>query len=263
MENKDNLEARIQYQFRQPDLFTEAITHASVRYESKRPVRDNQRLEFLGDAVLQLVLSEALYRLFPYSDEGLMTKLRTRLVSTSALVKMARKLELGKFLIIGKGEENSGGRERASTLADALEALIGAIYLDGTLEAARYFVLRLVDSELKALAAMPVEINPKGELQEILQGATGEAPTYEIIASHGPDHLKHFEAHALWRGQTLGNGSGPRKREAEVSAAAAALANPELKALLAEHAPDFVFTGSLLTIGAPQGTTPSDEALLV
>ena len=228
----DSIETRIQYQFANPALLTEALTHASIRYESRAEVIDNQRLEFLGDAVLQLVLSEVLFRQFPDSDEGVLTKLRTRLVSTKALCTMARQLQLGTFLILGKAEESNGGRERESALADALEAVIGAVYLDGGLTSAQHFVLHLMDEELKALIKQPDDVNPKGELQELLQGLSSEAPTYEILASSGPDHKKQFDAAVLWRGKQIGHGRGLRKKDAEADAARDALVNPELANLL-------------------------------
>jgi ribonuclease-3 len=239
-----SLEARIQHQFRQPALLQEALTHASIRYESKKDVRDNQRLEFLGDSVLELILTEKMYHLFPDADEGLLTKLRTRLVSTGALAKQAKLLGLGQHLLMGRGEENVAGRERESTLADALESVLGAIYLDGGLETARAFVHRIMEDELIAIAAQPTEVNPKGELQEILQGATSEAPTYEIISSGGPDHKRQFEAVVRWRGLTLGRGLGVRKKEAEIAAARDALLSPTLQASVKSQAPGFSFTVS-------------------
>jgi ribonuclease III len=240
--DKESLQARIQYRFREPALLEEALTHASVRYETKSHGSDNQRLEFLGDSVLELILSEKMYRLFPRGDEGVLTKLRTRLVSTGALAKQARKLGLGQYLHMGRGEENVAGRERESTLADAFEALLGAIYLDGGLEPARIIVLRIMQDELLAIAAQPTEVNPKGELQEILQGATSEAPIYEIVASDGPEHKRQFEAVVTWRGMTLGRGTGVRKKEAEIAAARDALSKSTLRSAVESQAPGFHFT---------------------
>lgn len=228
----ESIEERIQYHFRQPALLKEALTHASVRYESRSNENDNQRLEFLGDAVLQLVLSDAVFRAFPKDDEGMLTKMRTRIVSTRTLAKVGKQKGFGSYLRMGRGEELNGGRDRESTLADVVEAIIGAIYLDGGLDAARDFVVRLMETELKALATQPAEINPKGDLQEILQSLSNIGPSYEIVASVGPDHEKHFEAIVLWQGQKLGQGSGPRKKDAEAAAARSALDGPEYKALL-------------------------------
>ncbi len=228
----ESLEARIQYQFRDAALLKEALTHGSSRYDSRHPIRDNQRLEFLGDAVLQLAMSELLFREFPKLDEGMLTKLRTRLVSTSALAQMAQDLNLGSFIVMGRGEEANGGRERSSILADTMESLIGSLFLDGGLEAVRAVVTPLIAAEMKALTARPIEINPKGELQELLQSISNEAPIYQIVSSEGPDHLKHFQAIVLWRGTALGEGTGARKKEAEIKAAANALTNPILNALI-------------------------------
>ncbi|MFQ3577528.1 MAG: ribonuclease III, partial [Verrucomicrobiia bacterium] len=164
------LEERVQYKFRNPLLLAEALTHPSLAYESQKHHFDYQRLEFLGDAVLQLVITERLFQLFPTMPEGKLTKLRTRLVSRDGLSYHARKLGLGDHLLMGKGEEASGGRERASNLSDALEALVGAIYVDGGLESASRFITTEFDSSLTEVQSTPIEINPKGQLQELLQG---------------------------------------------------------------------------------------------
>lgn len=229
----DSLEARIHYHFLQPKLLIEAVTHPSVPYESKQPQRHNQRLEYLGDAVLQLILTEALYERFPEEDEGLLTKLRTRLVQARALARVARQIDLGRDLLIGKGEESNGGRQRDSTLADALEAVLGAIYLDGGLEAARTFVLAFWEEELAILMQEPVEQNPKGKLQEILQETSKQAPAYQIVASDGPDHARNFKAIVTWNGMELGHGSGLSKKEAQTAAAQNALDSPLLPEIMA------------------------------
>jgi ribonuclease-3 len=220
-----SLEKRIDYKFRNSLLLAEALTHPSLAYETQKPHFDNQRLEFLGDAVLQLVLTDELYHLFPKFAEGRLTKLRSRLVSRKALEKYAISFKLGNYLMIGKGEEASGGRNRASTLADAFEALIGAIYLDGTITAAREFILNVCREEVSHVAATPIEINPKGELQEILQGLSTRSPSYRIISQEGPDHCRIFKASVEWSGQILGTGIGQSKKEAEALAATDALKN--------------------------------------
>jgi ribonuclease-3 len=218
-----SLEKRISYKFRNSLLLAEALTHPSLAYETQKPHFDNQRLEFLGDAVLQLVLTDELYHLFPKFAEGRLTKLRSRLVSRKALQKFAINYKIGKYLMIGKGEEASGGRARPSTLADAFEALIGAIYLDGTITAAREFVLRACAEDLAHVAETPTEINPKGELQEILQGLSTRSPVYRIVSQEGPDHCRVFVANVEWGGQNLGTGTGQSKKDAEALAAADAL----------------------------------------
>lgn len=227
----ESLESRIAYQFKQPELLQEALTHPSLPYESKDPQKHNQRLEYLGDAVLQLVLSESLFHQFPEDDEGLLTKLRTRLVQTKTLAHIARHLHLGRDLRLGKGEESNGGRSRESTLADVMESIIGAVFLDGGMEAAKALVLHHWKSELAALQHSPVELNPKGQLQELLQGEGGLTPTYRIVAAEGPDHLKVFQAVVVWQGRDLAAGTGRSKKEAQIAAAQAALQLPEMAAL--------------------------------
>lgn len=217
------LEERIGYKFRNSLLLAEALTHSSVSLERKNYPFDNQRLEFLGDAVLQLAVTEHLYRLFPDFSEGRLTKLRTRVVSRAGLKHHASAIGLGGHLMMGRGEDASGGRTRASTLADAFESLVGAIYLDGGYEEARDFILRETRDDFAQMAAEPEEINPKGRLQEILQAIEPSAPVYEIIAQSGPEHLKHFECRVVWEGLELGRGSGHSKKQAEVEAASAAL----------------------------------------
>lgn len=226
------LETRIQYQFRDRALLQEALTHPSTRQQQRARHADNQRLEFLGDAILQLVFSETLYRRLPQSDEGLMTKLRTRLVSARPLANMARLIGLGDFLWLGKSVESSGGRERDSTLSDGLEALIGAVYLDGSFEAAQQFVMRVAHAELNAVLEKPVDINPKGELQELLERMMGNSPAYQIVQEDGPAHQRVFRAVVSWASTELGQGNGSSKKEAEVEAASAALAGTPLKELL-------------------------------
>jgi ribonuclease-3 len=217
------LERRIGYKFRNSLLLAEALTHPSLSFERKTFHFDNQRLEFLGDAVLQLVITHHLYRLFPAFSEGQLTKLRSRIVSRDGLKKHAVTLGLGYYLMLGRGEEASRGRERASTLADAFEALVGAIYLDSDIETVRRFVLRVTGEELGALAREPGEHNPKGELQELLQSISPQSPAYEVLAETGPDHQKHFICRVAWENRELGRGAGQSKKQAEINAAADAL----------------------------------------
>ena len=217
------LEQRLKYKFRNPLLLAEALTHPSIGHETQRHHFDNQRLEFLGDAVLQVVITEELFHKFPDFTEGQLTKIRTRLVSRTALKVHASHLRLGEHLMMGRGEEASGGRERASTLGDSFEALVGGIYLDGGLGAARIFILRVAAADLDAVAEEPEEINPKGKLQELLQALAPSAPAYELLEESGPEHLKQFRCRVIWEGLTLGEGGGRSKKEAEVVAAEAAL----------------------------------------
>lgn len=217
------LERLIGYKFRNSLLLAEALTHPSLSFERKTFHFDNQRLEFLGDAVLQLVVTHHLYRLFPAFSEGQLTKLRSRIVSREGLKKHATALGLGDYLMLGRGEEASRGRERSSTLADSFEALVGAIYLDSDIETVRRFVLRVAGDELSALAREPAENNPKGELQEVLQSLSPQSPAYEVVSETGPDHQKEFVCRVLWEGHELGRGTGQSKKQAEINAAALAL----------------------------------------
>ena len=217
------LEERIGYKFRNSLLLAEALTHSSISLERKDYPFDNQRLEFLGDAVLQLVITEELFGRFPDFTEGQLTKLRTRLVSRHALREHAAILRLGEHLMMGRGEEAGGGRERSSTLGDSFEALIGGIYMDGGFRAAQQFILRVTAKDLETVSREPEEINPKGKLQELLQSLAPSSPTYEIVHESGPEHLKNFRCSVSWEGILLGEGEGHSKKEAEVTAAVAAL----------------------------------------
>ena len=217
------LEQRIGYKFRNPLLLAEALTHPSLRHETQRRHFDNQRLEFLGDAVLQLVITEYLYASFSREAEGRLTKLRSRLVSRESLKQHAAALELGQHLMLGRGEEASGGRMRDSTLADAFEALIGAIYLDSDLATVRRIILEEMGAELALIAEDPVDINPKGHLQELLQAISPRSPIYESISQTGPEHAKTFVVRVMWEGTNLGEGTGRSKKYAETAAAVEAL----------------------------------------
>jgi ribonuclease-3 len=217
------LESRIHYKFRNSLLLAEALTHPSLAYESQKKNFDNQRMEFLGDAVLQLVVTEELYKMFPDFPEGQLTKLRARVVSRRALAHFAMAIQLGDYVLLGKGEEATGGRRRASTLADAFESLIGAVYLDSGLAPARELILRLFESEIGQMAICPDERNPKGELQEVLQAIHNEAPAYRVIGESGPDHRRVFQSEVFWCGKVLAAGKGKSKKDAEARAAAEAL----------------------------------------
>ena len=217
------LEERIGHRFRNPLLLSEALTHPSVGHETQRHHFNNQRLEFLGDAILQLVITEYLFQHFSSEAEGQLTKLRSRLVSRESLRVRAAALDLGQHIMIGRGEEASGGRRRASTLADAYEALIGAIYLDSDLETARRFILTQSKPDLEDVKEEPVDINPKGHLQELLQSISPASPVYELVSESGPEHDKMFVVKCVWEGLILGQGSGRSKKQAETNAAADAM----------------------------------------
>ncbi len=217
------LQLRLGYQFRDENLLRLALTHPSVAHEQNTPTPHNQRLEFLGDAVLGLVLTRELYENFSEADEGALTKSRAKLVNASSLAEHGRALNLGAHLVISRGEENTGGRERASTLADAFESVLGAIFLDGGFDAAREFILREFSAKFGELGELPGIENPKGELQELLQSKSPTAPEYLLVAASGADHDRDFECAVLHVGVELARGQGKSKKAAESAAALAAL----------------------------------------
>jgi len=218
-----DLQARLGYAFRDENLLRLALTHPSVAHEKGAVMEHNQRLEFLGDAVLQLVLTRELYEKFPAFDEGPLTKSRAKLVNRRTLAIHGRAITLGDHLILSRGEEAHGGRERSSALADAFESVIGAIFLDGGYEAAREFILREFRPTLSEMGAPPVLENPKGELQELLQAKSPDAPKYHVISATGPDHDRVFECTVHHGGVELARGAGKSKKAAESEAALNAL----------------------------------------
>lgn len=217
------LQTQLGYTFRDPNLLRLALTHPSVAHEQGEPVQHNQRLEFLGDAVLQLVLTRDLYERFPTFGEGPLTKARAKLVNRRTLAVHGRELGLGDHLVLSHGEEIHGGRERPSTLADAFEALVGAMFLDGGFEVARDFILREFSAAFGGLSVIPILENPKGELQEFLQARSSEPPQYHVVSSSGPDHDRVFECTVHHGGVELARGLGKSKKAAESEAALVAL----------------------------------------
>ncbi len=220
----EELEKRLAYVFNDRALLQLALTHPSVAHEQGIPIQTNQRLEFLGDAVLQLVLTRELYDKFPSFDEGPLTKARAKLVNRRTLAEHARHLGLGQHLILSRGEQSHGGRERPSALADTFEALLGAIFLDGGFEAVRHFILRQFGAGFGGLSVIPILENPKGELQELLQATSSQAPQYNVVTATGPDHDRVFECTVHHGGLELARGRGKSKKAAESEAALLALA---------------------------------------
>ena len=213
------LEKNIGYRLRRTRHLETALTHRSYRYESPEIDGDNQRLEFLGDAALGLTAAAHLFAKFPDCEEGDLTRMRSRITNTKKLAHVAEAVGLGAFIRLGRGEQQSGGHLRASTLGDALEAVIGAAYVDGGMKA----VTRIFDKLfVPALEAMDVEHwrdNPKGSLQEFAQRRWKLSPRYHILREEGPAHSRHFVVEVLINGKTLGTGEGSSKREAEMAAA--------------------------------------------
>lgn len=219
------LEARIGYVFTDRSLLERSLTHSSFAHNPDgRPTLHNQRLEFLGDAVLSMVIAEWLFEAMPNQREGNLTRYRSVLVKGHQLAAIARELQLGLFLRIGQAEENQGGRERQSILEDAFEALIGAIYRDGGYSAAKTTVLHIYGSLQQRLDAAMVHHNPKGRLQEMLQGDLGnEAIHYLLIDASGPDHDRDFTVEVQINRQPFGRGCGSTKKAAEENAARVAI----------------------------------------
>lgn len=211
------------FEWNNEELLHLAMTHSSYSYENKDRLLNNQRMEFLGDAVLELLASELLYHLFPERTEGELTKFRASAVCESSLARLARGLNLGRCLYMGRGEERSGGRERPSILADSFESLLGAVYLDQGLEVARKFLLELIQPLIDDIIKGNLDRDFKTELQELLQKKSGEPVNYIILREEGPDHQKVFTAGVVHNGREMGRGSGHSKKEAEQQAARIAL----------------------------------------
>lgn len=212
--------------WRHSSLLQQALTHPSVppKESGERPP-DNQRLEYLGDAVLQLLCTEHLYNAHPTANEGELTKSRSSLVNRQVMWDLAVQLDLGPCLVMSRSEEANDGRSRPSNLADAMEAVIGAIYLDGGWSAAQKFGARILQPFWRSLEMDHQTLNPKGRLQEILQAIVPEAPNYSTIEEKGPGHARSFTVVVEWQGNRLATGTGKSKKEAEANAAAAALRN--------------------------------------
>ena len=223
----ETIERVVGYRFQRPHLLHEALTHKSFVNENRtKDRRQNERLEFLGDAVLSLIISDHLAATLPDCTEGELSKLKARLVSEPSLAKAAKRLKLGTLLRLGKGEELSKGREKHSLLADALEALIAAVYLDGGLEASRAFTLRVFDDDLEALGVLNGESafeDYKTLLQEFCQKRYDALPRYVTVRESGPDHRKTFEVELTISGEVAGVGQGFSKKQAEQMAAKQAL----------------------------------------
>ena len=216
------LEDNLNYKFNNIELLKNALTHSSFANESHGQKPSNERLEFLGDSVLSIIVSDYLYKNYPDMPEGQLTKLRASLVCEKSLYAFSQKLCLGDFLILGKGEEQTGGRTRVSILADAFEAVLAAMYLDGGIEVARKHVMRFVLEELKS-ADDDVFKDYKTSLQEIIQRNPEERLTYILIAESGPDHDKCFTVEVKLNSNVIGTGSGKSKKQAEQMAAKQAL----------------------------------------
>lgn len=226
-EDIEKLKLILNYHFNDRSLLKAALTHRSFAVENGLDY-DNQRLEFLGDAVLEIILTEYLYLLYPNEDEGNMTKIRSAMVREEALAEFSRKLHLDEYIYMGKGEMENGGNERNSTLADLFEAVLGAWYLDGGMEPVKKFVLELVTEFFPDPAYLLRSINPKGMLQEYAQKTFGTPPTYTVLKTYGPEHNLTYEVEVHMEKYTA-SGVAQSRKNAETEAAAALLR--ELKLL--------------------------------
>ena len=216
------LEAAIGYTFKDPELLTEALTHSSYAHEQHKNMKYNERLEFLGDAVLSIVVSDYIYKHCPNLPEGELTKLRASLVCEKSLFDFAKVIDLGSYLRLSNGERRNGGASRPSIVSDAFEALIAAIYLDGGMEPARDHILRFVVPEIENHRNNSFK-DYKTALQEIIQKNPGERLEYILVGSTGPDHNKHFKVEVCLNSNVIGRGGGRSKKEAEQQAAREAL----------------------------------------
>jgi ribonuclease-3 len=221
----DELQARIEYRFKDRGLLEHALTHKSRAAEdASGGVADNESLEFLGDAVLGLVVADTLFRQYPGYNEGQKSKVKAAVVSTQSLARRAEAIQLGDHLILGRGEEKTGGRFKQALLADAYEALIAGIYLDGGIEAATTFLRRELKDAIDAGSAQTFAPDYKSALQERVQAIGHPVPEYRVSGSEGPDHRKTFTIEVLVNGEVLGSATGRAKKEAEQDAARQALA---------------------------------------
>jgi ribonuclease-3 len=222
MPSLSEIQQRIGHRFRDPALLERSLTHTSYANENKVPSH-NERMEFLGDSVLNLVVSEYLMNACPDSTEGDLSRLRAAVVSEPALAAVARDIGLGPFILLGRGEEQTGGRDKDSLLANSLEALIAAIYIDSGKEQAEAFILRFFEDGIKRTCTSGGSFDYKTRLQELCQDRLKQLPDYRIVSETGPDHQKQFEVEVSIKGQVFGRGLGKSKKEAEQRAAKEAL----------------------------------------
>lgn len=220
--NIETFEKKIKYNFKNKELIYEALSHSSYANEKKKTRHSNERLEFLGDSVLSIVVSQYLFQHFTHLPEGELTKIRASLVCEKSLYDFAKQIDLGQHLLLGKGEENTGGRQRVSILADAFEAVIAAVFLDGGLEAARTHILRFIPKDIDNRKSVSFS-DHKTILQEIIQKNPEEKIEYRLVGQSGPDHNKAFKVQVYLNSNVIGTGVGRSKKEAEQMAAKEAL----------------------------------------
>ena len=221
-EKMEELQRLIGYRFHDDKLLYEALSHSSFANENKKTRRSNERLEFLGDSVLSVIVSDYIFKHFKQIPEGELTKLRASLVCETALFEFSKRIRLGEMLFLGRGEEMTGGRERPSIVSDAFEAVIAAIYLDGGMEAVRPYVLSFIPKDITPQGTKSFR-DYKTELQEVIQRNPEEKIEYQLCGESGPDHDKHFTVRVMLNSNVIGEGEGRSKKAAEQSAAHEAL----------------------------------------
>lgn len=219
----NSFQSIIKVKFKNKSILNRALTHRSYANEAGAHIIDNERLEYLGDSVLALVVNEYLFKRFEDYLEGDLAKIKSAVVSEKTLFKVANEINLGGFILMGKGEEQSGGRERSSILANTLEAVIGAIYLDSGLKESKKFILSLIKKDIEIINNLSYDRDPKTTLQEYVQKKYKDKPLYEVINERGPDHLKEFFVRLVINGRDVSIGRGTSKRKAEMDAAKQAL----------------------------------------
>jgi len=230
-ESPEHFSGRLNLHFANNFLLSRALTHRSYLNENKDAIEDNERLEFLGDAVLDFIVADWLYNHYPEKPEGDLTRLRASLVHTDQLANFAREIDLGRALRLGRGEIQAGGRERSTLLCDAFEALIGALYLQGGVSAVNDFMVPMLKDVVDEIFKNHMDDDTKSRLQEWAQGQGLTSPNYLLISEHGPDHSKEFEMEVRIGKKPYGRGTGPSKQTAEKAAAREAL----LRLGLLEH----------------------------
>lgn len=218
----EEFEKKIGYTFKNKNLLFEALSHSSFANENKKSRHSNERLEFLGDSVLSIVISEHLFKHFKHLPEGDLTKIRASLVCEKALFEFSKQIDLGSFILLGRGEENTGGRQRPSIVSDAFEAVIAAVFLDGGMECAREYVLGFIPKDLDKSTVKNLQ-DYKTILQEIIQRNPEEKVEYVLKGQTGPDHDRHFIVEVCLNTNVIGHGEGRSKKQAEQQAAKEAL----------------------------------------
>jgi len=220
----EEIQKVLQYKFKSIETLKEALTHSSYANESRdKTITYNERMEFLGDSVLGLVVSDYIYKKYNHLPEGELTKVRASVVCEPSLALRAKEINLGRYMLLGRGEENTGGRNRDSILADAFEAIIGSLYIDGGIEVAREFVISSLAESIELASKGSLFRDYKTHLQELMQSKSSDKITYIVVNSYGPDHDKTFDVEVVTSNGVIGSGRGKSKKEAEQNAAKEAI----------------------------------------